>query len=209
MSITNKETGFITWEGEPIYDGDKLETNNNQQGTVSWIDDEYWGLVIKNGENEVLGEDDNTIIPLEMGLNLSSKRGHTLFHKVVPEKDGNFTSISKNSRLRQRVALLADTIGARLEVDSSELTYADILNFLMKQNVYVTVIPTIITSYANPIFNCFRNYEYTIITLRKTYQSEENDGFDTWEDAMEAGISKAVDAIAHEEIKRVCDEHLK
>lgn len=199
MDSEKRYTGFLTWEGEPIYEGDVLVSNDNSRGVVELVYGEYYW---RKDDGDAPGT-------LSLIEKLSPKKGYTLLHKEIPTKDGTFDSVCRDEKLLRKAALLSESLNSKTKIDTYTGTFSNLLTFLMENNVYVTVVPTIVTEFANRKFNCFRNYEYTIITLCEYFQSTKDDGFDTWEDAAIAGINKAIDKLSEYKIKEVCDEHFK
>ena len=186
------DTGFVTWEGEKIYLGDTLEANDTKRGVVKL--DSLKGFYWEREDADI----ESGTITLKMAKELSSNPGRTLFHKIQPEKKEPWllsTIESLTLKDKFKALYLAEEKHEHAIQNYISPTYADVLTWLMDHQVFIVVEPTIITNYRNHKYDCFTRFKYTIYTLNKVFQRKDEDGFDTWGDAMDWAFDIALDEV--------------
>lgn len=174
---------YYTWEGEEINVGDILEANDGSKGEVKMIECEICWVSETPGRNP---------ISLEMLEGLSSKMGHTLLHKVQEaEKEPDFLTEVKSDHIKYLYRKLSGD-------EDKGIRYCDVLSFLMRKNYYVTVVPTVVRGGVNRKFDFFVKFKYRIVGLHKVFERKDEDGFESWVQAMEWGLDKVFKELEEE-----------
>lgn len=187
------DTGFLTWEGEKIYLGDTLEANDGSKGIVKLdsIRGFYWER--ENADVE------SGVITLKMAKELCSKAGGvTMLHKVEPEKEEpSLSSVVEDdvTKRKFRALYMSEESHVHRIGNWENPTYADIITWLIDHQVFVAVEPTIITNYRNHKYDCFTRFKYTVYTLNKVFLRKDEDGFDTWHEAMDFAFDIVMDEL--------------